>query len=234
MDTHGTTIAHFYGDDSRSIEGVTVQCPNLEEGHANRFRTVACVNALAGIPDPAAFVSRVRAMEEFIKDLASSGTRFDLTPTVRSDEPGDYVEYIRRIDTSIRERAKSALTTPRRKEGKTMASIDNELDFINRLAVECATHGGQYGAGRAEGIREAVRGLMPKVQDRLTTLEALARAALAECEAWRAVCDKVDEVACLRRMGMTTNKEEREATEARKTAEGLRAITDAARKEAGL
>ena len=81
----------------------------------NVDRAVACVNALAGIPDPAAFVSRVRAMEEFIKDLASSGTRFDLTPTVRSDEPGDYVEYIRRIDTSIRERAKSALTTPRRK-----------------------------------------------------------------------------------------------------------------------
>ena len=46
-----------------------------------------------------------------------------------------------------------------------MANIDSELDFINRLAVECTTMAASMVAGRAEGI-EAVRGLMPKVQDR--------------------------------------------------------------------
>lgn len=51
--TDGTTIAHFYGDDDCGIEGVTEQCPNVEEGHANRHRAAACVNACAGIPDPA-------------------------------------------------------------------------------------------------------------------------------------------------------------------------------------
>lgn len=36
---------------------------------ANADRIVACVNALAGIPDPAAFVSRVAAMEEALKEV---------------------------------------------------------------------------------------------------------------------------------------------------------------------
>lgn len=36
---------------------------------ANAARIVACVNALAGIPDPSAYVSRVAAMEEAYHEL---------------------------------------------------------------------------------------------------------------------------------------------------------------------
>jgi hypothetical protein len=51
---------------------------------------------------------------KLVEDLASHGTRFDLNPTLNYggtvwDVGGEWTEYVKRIDTSIRERAKEAL-----------------------------------------------------------------------------------------------------------------------------
>lgn len=78
MDDRGTTIAHFYGHDDMSIENVTVQCPKKDEGHANRLRAVACVNACTGI-NPGAVPDLVEALkllvynEKKADELAGSG-----------------------------------------------------------------------------------------------------------------------------------------------------------------
>ena len=41
-----------------------------EDGRANLDRIVTCVNALAGIDDPAAFVERAKRMEEALRECA--------------------------------------------------------------------------------------------------------------------------------------------------------------------
>lgn len=50
--------------------GITPQ----EECEANAARVVACVNALAGIPDPAAEMARLRAVEAALTRIASMPT----------------------------------------------------------------------------------------------------------------------------------------------------------------
>lgn len=42
-----------------------------EERHHNCVRAVICVNALANIPDPSAYLSRVAAMEEALSGLVA-------------------------------------------------------------------------------------------------------------------------------------------------------------------
>lgn len=55
------------------------------------------------------------SIEEFVKDLAEYGTRFDLNPTVFlgdkrcSPVHREYLAYIKRIDQSIRERAQAIM-----------------------------------------------------------------------------------------------------------------------------
>lgn len=47
-------------------------CPGAEGGAANAARIVACVNALAGIPDPAAFVKAAEGLAEVVGSLCGS------------------------------------------------------------------------------------------------------------------------------------------------------------------
>lgn len=53
------------------------------------------------------------SLVDFVKDLAENGLRFDLNPTVQwRDEESlaqAYLDYIKRIDESIRHRACAAL-----------------------------------------------------------------------------------------------------------------------------
>lgn len=53
---------------------------------ANATRIVACVNALAGIDDPAAFVARLAALEEAVKVLAAAArSTWNFIPQPRKD-----------------------------------------------------------------------------------------------------------------------------------------------------
>lgn len=49
--TKGESIARVYGSDSFGIEGVTVACPDLAEGRANRRLISAMKNALPMLLD---------------------------------------------------------------------------------------------------------------------------------------------------------------------------------------
>lgn len=62
---------------------------------------------------PKAEDARITELEEFAHDLATHGTRFDLTPTMNCRDAetlyGGMSEYLRRIDDTIRDRARIAL-----------------------------------------------------------------------------------------------------------------------------
>ena len=55
---------HVFDNDRKRICGIYGGVVHSEVGRANRDRIVACVNALAGIPDPAAFVAQAKAVRE--------------------------------------------------------------------------------------------------------------------------------------------------------------------------
>ncbi len=51
-----------------------------------------------------------QSVEDFVKDLAEHGLRFDLNPTINLLESSrSYLDYIARMDASVRERAAAAL-----------------------------------------------------------------------------------------------------------------------------
>jgi len=67
--------------------------------------------------DPLDLIARIGALRSFVEDLAGHGVRFDLNPTVDSRRGAfAYLDYLARIDQSIRERATEALR-PTREEG---------------------------------------------------------------------------------------------------------------------
>lgn len=63
-----------------------------------------------------------RDMKDFIDDLAIHGVRFDTSPTMVNIQPGEskriheHYEYIKRIDKSIRNRAKTVKTHVEQRE----------------------------------------------------------------------------------------------------------------------
>lgn len=59
---------------SGQLARVNVQ-DGFEEREANARRIVDCVNALAGIPDPAAFVQAARGMREALESIAEYWNR---------------------------------------------------------------------------------------------------------------------------------------------------------------
>ena len=56
-------------------QGLTFFCVGDNFGYENADRIVACVNALAGIPDPAAEMARLRAVEESWKEMVVALTK---------------------------------------------------------------------------------------------------------------------------------------------------------------
>lgn len=53
---------------------------------------------------------RSLVLEEALEDLKNHGIRFDLNPTIDLNKPEmSYLDYIKRIDASIRQRAEEAL-----------------------------------------------------------------------------------------------------------------------------
>lgn len=51
----------------------------------------------------------LKQLRELVQDFADHGLRFDLNPTVFQRGVQPYIDYIKRMDDSVRDRAKAAL-----------------------------------------------------------------------------------------------------------------------------
>jgi hypothetical protein len=76
---------------------------NIYDNNGNRARIVACINALAGIDDPAAFVERAKRMEEALREIRTGKIQAD------NEHPlGEYASMGMRFHNI----ARTALETP--------------------------------------------------------------------------------------------------------------------------